>query len=93
MCRDAHIPKTQGNWWPQGFGTEMMKLYVGVMRSMKASSGLQRLVLLAKSDFLPFYMDVGFSVRGLSDVVHGMYKVQNEAVSFETVEMAEFIFF
>lgn len=49
----------------------MMRRYVEQMRASKAELGIERLLLLCKSDLLQFYADAGFTNRGPSDVVHG----------------------
>ena len=53
----------------KGIATAMMKDYISAIKSM--NDGVEKLVLLSKSNMLGFYVRSGFSVLRPSDIVHG----------------------
>lgn len=53
----------------QGIAMAMLKYYITAIAAMK--DGIEKLVLMAKKDLLGFYVQCGFKVTRVSDIVHG----------------------
>jgi predicted PhzF superfamily epimerase YddE/YHI9/predicted GNAT family acetyltransferase len=58
-----------------GIAMTMVKDYIAAIREMNnkksAAAGIDKLVLMAKSNLLGFYVQCGFIVQRVSDIVHG----------------------
>jgi predicted PhzF superfamily epimerase YddE/YHI9 len=64
-----HSVVVQEEYRNQGIAKAMMQDYIEAMKLM--DDGVEKLVLLAKSDLLGFYVQCGFSVVAPSAIVHG----------------------
>lgn len=64
-----HSVVVQQDYRHQGIAKAMMKDYIQAMQEM--NDGVDKLVLLAKSNLLGFYVQCGFSVVKPSSIVHG----------------------
>ncbi len=54
-----------------GIGSAMLREYVASVRKMTVKTPIDKIVLIAKADKLAFYVRAGFSVVGISPIVHG----------------------
>mmetsp|Transcript_14803 Transcript_14803/g.42642 ORF Transcript_14803/g.42642 Transcript_14803/m.42642 type:complete len:716 (-) Transcript_14803:101-2248(-) len=54
-----------------GVGAAMLREYVASIRKMTVKTPIDKIVLIAKADKLAFYVRAGFSVVGVSPIVHG----------------------
>ncbi len=59
----------------QGFGNAMLKEYVSLVA--EESKHISVIQLLSKAYLIPFYVNCGFHVIGLSSVVHGQVSYKN----------------
>jgi len=64
-----HSVVVQEEYRNQGIAQAMMKDYIDAMQDM--DDGVEKLVLLAKSNLLGFYVQCGFSVVRPSSIMHG----------------------
>lgn len=54
-----------------GIGSAMLREYVASIRKMTVKTPIDKIVLIAKADKLAFYVRAGFTVVGVSPIVHG----------------------
>lgn len=54
-----------------GIGSAMLREYVASIRKMTVQTPIDKIVLIAKADKLAFYVRAGFTVVGVSPIVHG----------------------
>ena len=54
-----------------GIGSAMLREYVASIRKRTVKTPIEKIVLIAKADKLAFYVRAGFSVVGVSPIVHG----------------------
>ena len=54
-----------------GIGSAMLREYVASVRKMTVKTPIDKIVLISKADKLAFYVRAGFTVVGVSPIVHG----------------------